>query len=662
MFTKILIANRGEVACRIILSAKALGIKTVAVFSEIDADARHVALADEAFELGPPSPQQSYLNATRIIEIAIASKAEAIHPGYGFLAENAEFAADCDEAGIVFIGPAPEVIASMGNKDQAKSIMEAANIPTTPGYLGEDQNHKAFKKAADKIGYPVLLKAAAGGGGKGMRLVQNENELDDAIQSAKRESRAAFGDDTLFLEKYIEVARHVEMQVFADTHNNRVHLFDRDCSIQRRHQKIIEEAPAPNLSDKTRSAMQAAAINILEVTNYINAGTIEFLVDDQENFYFMEMNTRLQVEHPVTEMITGLDLVEWQIRVAAGEPLPLTQDKINIKGHAMEARICAEDPYENFTPSIGTLHYLVFPETDTNLRIDTGVRQDDQISLYYDSMIAKVITHADNREDAILQLKEALSETFVVGVETNTSFLKHICEEKDFIKGSISTAFINNHPKLLETNLTPSSELVALASFYYSNHLMAFGHQLAQASQDPNSPWFTRDQWRLNAAPDRNFTFWSSETTYIVQITNSRITINDKTYEASVIWQDDNQISISIDGESYCAALALIQGVLHVFYQGDHFTLYTCDPKASDASAFEAETHLGSPMPGNVVEVLVTVDQTVKKGDKLLTLEAMKMEHKVLAPADGTIKAVHCSAGDSVVEGANLIEFEKEID
>ena len=659
MFSKILIANRGEIACRVILSAKKMRIKTVAVFSEIDSQSRHVGLADEAYKLGSPSPQESYLNASRIIEIALAAEAEAIHPGYGFLSEDSKFASACHKVGLIFIGPTPEVIANMGNKDQAKSIMEKASIPTTPGYLGDTQTVEAFAKAAEKIGYPVLLKAAAGGGGKGMRFVESANALKDAIVSAKRESKASFGDDKLFLEKYIKVARHVELQVFADTHGNKVHLYNRDCSIQRRHQKIIEEAPAPHLPDKTCQAMQATAIKVLDITNYVNAGTIEFLVDEKQNFYFMEMNTRLQVEHPVTEMITGLDLVEWQIRVAAGEPLPLKQKDIKMQGHAIEARICAEDPYENYSPSIGNLSYINFPEPNECLRVDTGVRQGDEISLHYDSMIAKVIAYADNREDAILRLREALVETQIIGVKTNTELLRRVCEQQDFIAAKISTAFINKHPALLKPITSAPAELLILVSLYQLHRIEISGHQLAHASEDRNSPWFLRDQWRLNTAALRSFYLWHKAKSFYIQITRREISINGKPYKIKLIWQDDFQLSVEINGKSFNATVVAIKNSLHAFFQGQHYYFDITDPHAINIDPFEAETHLGSPMPGSIIEVLIKPNQSVKKGDILITLEAMKMEHKILAPADGKIKAICCQPGDSVVEGVNLIEFEK---
>lgn len=662
MFSKILIANRGEIACRIIRTAKQLGIKTIAVFSTVDAQAAHVKLADEAFELGPAPAQQSYLNTTQLIKVALANKAEAIHPGYGFLSENTYFAQECGDAGITFIGPSPSVIATMGNKDQAKLIMEKAGIPTTPGYLGKDQSIQAFQLAAEKIGYPVLLKAVAGGGGKGMRLVMNPSQLKEAIISAKQESKTNFGNDHLFLEKYLSPARHIEMQIFADAHGNKLHLYDRDCSIQRHHQKIIEEAPAPYLNSKIREAMQTTAIQIINTIDYLGAGTIEFLLDEKGHFYFMEMNTRLQVEHPITEMITGVDLVEWQIRVAAGEPLPFTQKQITLSGHAIEARICAENPNTLFTPSTGKLSYLHFPETHSHLRIDTGIQENDTISPYYDSMLAKLIIHASSRPDAIAQLKEAICETHILGVETNISLLKRICQEKAFIDGEINTQFIEAHPQLLSPPTAITQEVIILAALHHQRCRLTFGHQLAQASTDLYSPWFIRDDWRINTNNrTTSFPLWNQKDAYTITIQNNQTAINGLLFETEIIWEDALQLSVSINNQSYSATIIEKENTLHIFYQGDHYSLFLTDPKIATLNPFEMETHLDSPMPGLVIAILVEPDQIVKKGDPLISLEAMKMEHKIRAPADGVVKALHCTLGDFVQEGSNLVEFEKDI-
>ena len=664
MIKRLLIANRGEIACRVIKTAQRLGIHTIAIYSEIDASALHVQMADESHCIGPAASADSYLNIEKIIDVALESKADAIHPGYGFLSENTDFARRCHKNKMSFVGPPPEAIEVMANKNQAKELIEKANIPVTPGYTGEKQDLESISKAAKDIGFPVLLKAAAGGGGKGMRLVESENELEDAIKSAKRESKASFGDDTLFIEKYLNQARHVELQVFADSKGNKVHLFDRDCSVQRRHQKIIEEAPAPNLSDKTRKKMAEAALKILDTIDYLGAGTIEFMVDENENFYFMEMNTRLQVEHPVTEMITGLDLVEWQLLVASGEALPLKQDQIKQNGHAFEARICAEDPANDFSPSIGPLAYFSLPEGEENTRIDTGVTEGDEISMFYDSMIAKLIVWAENRDDALLQLQQALDDTHIVGVATNTEFLFDIAREPDFKTKNLNTQFIEQHPNLLaslEKNLP--DELLTLAALTELKRLKTVGFGLAQASEDVNSPWFNRDGWRLHRPSQTKIKFWHHDRFIAIMIFSDDaqfvVQLPDKVLEAEVIWEDEYRMSISIENKSINATTVPYKNELHLFYRGKHYCLHTQDPKAQQVNQSETETHLNSPMPGTVVEVTVKPEQTVKKGETLIVLEAMKMEHKIAAPADGIIKLLHCKVGDSITEGVDLIEFEK---
>lgn len=663
MIKKLLIANRGEIACRIIKTAKRLGIHTIAVYSEIDACSQHVIHADEAHCVGPAPSTQSYLNAEKIIEVALDVKADAIHPGYGFLAENPDFARSCHEHQIIFVGPPAEAMEIMANKNQAKALLEAANIPVIPGYNGEKQDPKTIKQSAKAIGVPLLLKAAAGGGGKGMRLVENLSELEDAITSAKRESKASFGDDTIFIEKYLPESRHIELQIFADTHSNKVQLFDRDCSVQRRHQKIIEEAPAPNLSAKTREKMAASALAILDTIEYVGAGTIEFLVDESENFYFMEMNTRLQVEHPVTEMITQLDLVEWQLRVASGEPLPLKQKQIKQKGHAFEARICAENPAQDFTPSTGQLTYFSIPDDDTGIRVDTGFSEGDNISMHYDSMIGKIISFADNRENALLQLHQALTEIHIVGVATNTEFLANITQNRDFRNAKINTRFIEQHSDLLAAlNQSIPNPLLALASLAQCARLQAIGYDLAQCANDTNSPWFFRDGWRAHGRTQTKLQFWQEDALIPIMISTEgdqhTIELPEESLTAQIIWHDDYRMSISIDKDSINATVVPFDTAMAIFSKGQQFILHTQNPKAQQLNQSETETHLCSSMPGTIVEINIKPKQKVKKGEKLLVLEAMKMEHKITAPSDGVIKNILCQIGDSIVEGVDLIEFE----
>src|SRR5512134_593019 len=499
MFDKILIANRGEIACRIARSARRLGIRTVAVYSEADAGARHVALADEAHLLGPAAARDSYLRGERIIEVALGSGAEAIHPGYGFLSENAAFAEACAAAGIVFVGPPPAAIRAMGDKSAAKAIMERAGVPLVPGYHGADQSPAVLQQAADRIGYPVLIKASAGGGGKGMRVVERAAEFAPALASAQREALSAFGDDRVLLEKYLPRPRHIEVQVFADSQGNVLHLFERDCSVQRRHQKVLEEAPAPGMTRERRRHMGEAAVAAARAIGYANAGTVEFIADQDGNFHFMEMNTRLQVEHPVTEMITGLDLVEWQLRVAAGEALPLGQDDLAINGHAIEARVYAEDPAKNFLPSVGRISHLRLPEESAHLRVDTGVRQGDEISMFYDPMIAKLIVWDADRRSALRRLRHALTEFQVVGVSTNLQFLSAVAAHPAFASAELDTGLIARHRAELLPEAVPASDaILAVAALSELMRIDAEAERDASRSGDPWSPWQRRDGWRLN--------------------------------------------------------------------------------------------------------------------------------------------------------------------
>jgi len=514
VFRKILIANRGEIACRVMRTAKRMGIRTVAVYSDADRGALHVKLADEGHRIGPPPAAESYLNIEAILAAARKSGAQAIHPGYGFLSENEDFAAACQRAGIVFIGPTPEAIAAMGDKAAAKRLMEKAGVPLVPGYHGEEQSPSLLEKEAARIGFPVLIKPSAGGGGKGMRVVQDKKSFAEALDGARREAKSSFGDDRVLIERYLERPRHIEMQVFGDTQGNVLHLFERDCSVQRRHQKVIEEAPAPHF--QKRNEMGAAAVAAAKAIRYTGAGTVEFIAEQDGRFYFMEMNTRLQVEHPVTEMITGLDLVELQLRVAAGEPLPFTQEQVKVQGHAIEARIYAEDPEREFLPSTGRLVHVEFP---LNARVDTGVEPGAEISPWYDPMIAKVIVHGDDRATALAKLSSALRDTRIAGVTTNVEFLRRICESAAFAKAELETGLIERHrAELLPPRGAVPHEVLAVAALAELAHEERAARERAARSGDPHSPWNVVDGWRLNEESHHAFVFLAGTAEHRVRV------------------------------------------------------------------------------------------------------------------------------------------------
>ena len=610
MIQSLLIANRGEIACRIIRTARALGIRTVAVFSDADADALHARFADEAVHIGPSPARESYLVGDRIIAAARASGAEAIHPGYGFLSENADFAQAVIDAGLVWVGPNPHSIRAMGLKDAAKERMIAAGVPVTPGYLGADQSPERLRAEADAIGYPVLIKAVAGGGGKGMRQVGDAAAFADALQSCQREAASSFGDDRVLIEKYIQSPRHIEVQVFGDQHGHVVHLFERDCSLQRRHQKVIEEAPAPGMDDATRAAVCAAAVKAAQAVDYVGAGTIEFIADASEGLradriWFMEMNTRLQVEHPVTEAITGQDLVEWQLRVARGEPLPCTQGDLTITGHAIEARLYAEDPAKGFLPSIGTLEAF---DLGNDVRVDTGVEQGSVISPFYDPMIAKLIAHGDTREDAREQLADALDEAVVWPVRSNAGFLVEALDHPDFAAGRVDTGLIAREGEALMPPAYPSEEALTAAAAELAGPAPLAG-------------------FRLNAAPRRAARFLLDGTAIDIDFTDTPQAEDAVT----------TSVLISEGGQTW--ALAPF--------------------RASGAAAGGAgDGAILSPMPGRVIAVEVAAGASVSKGQKLLTLEAMKMEHSLVAPFDGTVAELNAEAGGQVTEGALLARIE----
>jgi 3-methylcrotonyl-CoA carboxylase alpha subunit len=662
MFSKILIANRGEIACRVARTCRRLGIRTVAVYSDADAEAMHVALCDEAWRLGPPPARDSYLLGDAILEAARRTGAEAIHPGYGFLSENAAFARACTEAGIVFIGPTPAAIEAMGSKSESKRLMEKAGVPLVPGYHGADQSMEALRAAADGIGYPVLVKASAGGGGKGMRVVRAAGALQAAIEGARNEAAGAFGDDTLLIEKYLDAPRHVEIQVFGDTHGNVVHLFERDCSIQRRHQKVLEEAPAPDLPAETRAAMGAAGVAAAQAIGYVGAGTVEFLYQDGR-FYFIEMNTRLQVEHPVTEMITGQDLVEWQLRVAFGGTLPLAQEDLSVSGHAIEARVYAEDPANDFLPSIGRLRHLRPPAEGPHVRVDTGVRQDDRVSMHYDPMIAKLVVWDSDRAAAVRRLRAALEAYQVVGVSTNLEFLGSVAAHRAFAAGEVGTRFIEMHESDLFPAAVPADDgVLALAALDVLLRRQTEAAASAGRSGDPYSPWHGTDGWRLNddnyqrmvfldAGEDRPVTVHYQRDGYRLDLPGGSVMARGEI---------DAQGDLVCDIDGFRRRVTVVrQGLdLVILDRGRQHCLTLDDPAARAADRDQGGGGLVAPMPGKVARVLVENGQTVEKGAPLVVLEAMKMEHTIVAPDDGTVVALHFEAGDQVDDGAALLEFE----
>ena len=674
---KVLIANRGEIACRIIRTCKKLNIVTVAIYSDADANAMHVSLADEAYRIGPAPSQESYLKSDEIIKIAQQSDAQAIHPGYGFLSENADFATACINSGLLFIGPPAAAIRAMGSKSHAKALMEKAQVPLIPGYHDDAQDEATLTNAANKMGYPILIKATAGGGGKGMRVVKSQTEFLESLQSAKREAFASFGDDEVLLEKYLEHPRHIEIQVFADHHNNIVHLFERDCSIQRRHQKIIEEAPAPGLSDTLRNQMGEMAIRAARAIQYVGAGTIEFLLDQDQSFYFMEMNTRLQVEHPVTEMITQQDLVEWQLRVTAGEPLPLKQNELKIHGHAFETRLYAEDPEQEFLPSCGFIELLETPKETTQVRIDTGIRAGDTISPYYDPMIAKLIVWGNDRKKALSRLQQSLAQYHIIGIRTNIDLLMSIAEHKDFINEKISTHFIaQHHDELFNQMHRVPFDVLALASLYQLLNRQKNNDRRVTHSNDPYSPWNAQDSWQIAGRRPDSICFNMNHEIIVVNticLSNTIYKFYDSILPQSsdhtlilrgnlltsnkmrVEWLNDNNTPLPY--ESHEVTVLEKTDELNIIFN-KHYRLKMVNPLSSHEHSSEINSHLTAPMPGKVVALNTAVGNTVEPGASLLIMEAMKMEHTIRAPAKGIVKQFHYQVGDRVEEGAELLEFE----
>ena len=655
-FRKLLIANRGEIACRVIRTADAMGLRAVAVYSEADRDAMHVAMADEAVLLGPARARDSYLNIERVIDVARESGAEAVHPGYGFLSESAEFAQACREAGLVFVGPTAEMITAMGSKSGSKMLMEKAGVPLVPGYHGEAQDEATLAKAADKIGFPVLVKASAGGGGRGMRIVRSAGELAAAIVSAKREAKAAFGDDRMLIEKFVENPRHIEVQIVGDSHGNLLSLFERECTLQRRHQKVVEEAPSPTLNAAQREAVCAAARKAAAAVNYVGAGTIEF-VSNGKDVFFIEMNTRLQVEHPVTELITGIDLVEWQLRVAFGEKLPLAQDQIKLNGHAIEARVYAENPNKNFMPSVGRIRTWRTPEQSNGLRIDAGYREGDAVSPHYDAMLAKVIAWAPTRDAAIERLNRGLEDTDVRGIVTNIPFLSALVTHPDVRANVIDTGFIERELK----NLTPPPrapsdlELCAAVAAILSEEQKV-------ARIEAHSPWRTSG-WMPVGRRQRLLTLrhaHEAEQEVSLQYGNgpATLSIGEREFAFASSPRDDGGFDLTLNGMK-SHVLAVIEGhELYLRTRNGRFDLHWVDPFGGDDEEQVGEDKIIAPLPGTVVALLAEEGATLEKGAPILTLEVMKMEQTLRAPFAGVLKTIKCKVGDIVQEGVELAEVE----
>jgi len=690
MFNKILIANRGEIACRVAATARRMGVRSVAVYSDADASAKHVAACDEAVHIGGSAPKDSYLQWQRILDAALATGAQAIHPGYGFLSENEAFANACAEAGLVFIGPPASAILAMGLKAESKRLMERAGVPLVPGYHGADQDPALLQREADRIGYPVLIKASAGGGGKGMRAVERAQDFAAALASCQREAISSFGSDAVLVEKYAQRPRHIEIQVFGDTHGNCVYLFERDCSVQRRHQKVLEEAPAPGMTPELRAQMGAAAVAAAKAVNYVGAGTVEFIVEGLRDahasatagppqggaapsggsepraagsvgvhFYFMEMNTRLQVEHPVTEAITGLDLVEWQLRVASGEPLPLTQEDLHINGHAIEARICAETPDKQFLPATGRLDVYRKPACTSfergSVRVDDGVREGDAISPFYDSMVAKLIVHGRNRAEALARLDAALAQTRIVGLSTNVQFLRHVVASPSFAQANLDTALIPREAAVLFHQDKVGRDLAVAAAVTQT--------LLAERASEGKDPFSRTDGWRPFGLTVRRFEF----------------EYQGEAMQASLTYLHDGALQLSVGGTSAVLQFKQLPAdsgtVIDLQFNGQRQTVQTwqrqevvhvfCDLGAATVIELDALAHAGvaehdggrltAPMPGKVVSFAVKAGDLVKKGDPLAVMEAMKMEHTIAAPADGTVAELLYAPGDQVAEGAELL-------
>jgi 3-methylcrotonyl-CoA carboxylase alpha subunit len=664
MINTLLIANRGEIAYRIMRSAKALGIRTVAVYSSQDSDALHVRSADTAVAIGAASAAESYLRGDRIIAAAKAAGAEAIHPGYGFLAENAEFAEQCAAAGLVFVGPPASAIRAMGSKSEAKALMHAAGVPVVPGYHGAAQDDATLTSQALAVGFPLLVKASAGGGGKGMRVVHAAEEFQAAVDSARREALSAFGDAQVLLERFIAAGRHVEIQVFFDSHGNGVHLFERDCSVQRRYQKVIEEAPAPKLSQDMRDAMYAAALNAGRAVAYEGAGTVELIVGTDE-FFFMEMNTRLQVEHPVTEAITGIDLVEWQLLVAAGEALPLAQEQIRHSGHAVEVRLYAEDPARGFLPATGTLKALRMPPTGAGIRIDTGVSAGDEISIFYDPMIAKIIAHADTRETAIRRLQTALANTQIAGLTTNAEFLQRLLSHPEVLAGGVDTGVLSRDGEALAHAEVSPAGFIDAAAIWLALRANACAEQ-ALASAEVDSPWNASDGWRMNHDYLEPLTLSTREGDSVTVLAHSSRGATALEADGQLIdyrceQRDETTWVVTTHGISRQIGVHLDQQTLTLFDTGTTQVYEVADPLSDATDTGVSAGSLRAPMPGKIIETYVGVGDSVTAGQALLLMEAMKMEHPIIAPTDGTVTELRFSAGMQVEEGTELVVLDATV-
>ena len=661
-FDKLLIANRGEIACRIIRTAKRMGLTTVVVLSDADRDAMHVNLADEAVLIGPASAKDSYLHIEAIIDAARATGAEAIHPGYGFLSENADFAQACADAGLVFVGPSAATIRLTGSKSAAKALMESSGVPVVPGYHGDDQSPQALQTAADAVGYPVLIKASAGGGGRGMRVVGNAGELAEAIASAKREAGAAFGNDQVLIEKYVARPRHIEVQVFGDTHRNVVSLFERECTLQRRHQKVVEEAPAIGITAERRAEMAAAARAAAQAAGYVGAGTVEFIAD-AHGFYFIEMNTRLQVEHPVTEMITGVDLVEWQLRVAFGEPLPLRQDEIGARGHAIEARIYAENPDKGFLPATGTIREWREPGGE-GIRVDTGFRAGDAVTPYYDALLAKLIAWGADRTEALERLVGALGRFEIVGVTTNLDFLKALLIHPMVARGEIDTGFIEREISAL-TRTKPAVAALDLAAACVAI-LIREQHEHEQVSAQDSSPWNRTDGWTLTGRRSRRLRLRHGAEQYDAVLWYGRDGLSMEFAGANARLQfvprDGGFFDLCLGDAPERASVAWSGRDLDVTTPRGHLKLQWIDPFAGKAADVAAAGRIVAPMPGTVTRILAKAGTDLPRGAPLIVLEAMKMEHTLRAPSNGRLKALRCAVGDFVQEGTELADFEPVAD